>query len=201
VVPVIEALAGAVEVPISVDTTKARVAAAALAVGATVVNDVSGLLADPAMAAVVARAGAGLIVMHNGRGRIYGDFFGEVCQSLRERAAQAERAGVPAARIAVDPGIGFGTTVAQTLELIDRLGEIRALGYPVLLATSRKSFLGTLTGRPVEQRAMATAATVAVGIVRGADLVRVHDVDAMVDVCKVADAITRGRSVSGAGHR
>src|SRR4029077_9090863 len=97
-------------------------------------------------------------------GRTYADFFGEVLAALREGAAEAERAGGARERIVLDPGIGFGTTVEQSLELIDRLGEIRALGYPVLLATSRKSFLGTLTGRPVEQRAMATAASVAVGI-------------------------------------
>jgi dihydropteroate synthase len=191
VVPVVAALAAQVAVPISVDTSKAAVARAALAAGATVVNDVSRLAGDPAMAAVVAAAGAGLVLMHNSRGHIYVEFFAEVLASLREGAAEAERAGIPHEAIVLDPGIGFGTTPAQSLELIDRLGEIRALGYPVLLATSRKSFLGAITGRPVEQRAMATAATVAVGIARGADIVRIHDVEALIDVCRVADAIVR----------
>ncbi|GAC1432715.1 MAG: hypothetical protein NVSMB65_06420 [Chloroflexota bacterium] len=191
VVPVIEAVARAVAVPLSVDTYKATVAEAAVQAGATVINDVTRLTGDPRMAAVAARAGAGLILMHNGRDRTYTTFFPEVLASLREAAAAAQRAGVPREVIMLDPGIGFGTTVAQTLELIDRLGELRALGYPILLATSRKSFLGKLTGRPVEERAMATAATVAIGIARGADLVRIHDVEDMIDVCRVADAIVR----------
>ena len=195
VVPMVEALAQAVDVPLSVDTYKASVAEAALRAGATVVNDVTNLSGDPRMAQVVAATGAGLILMHNGRGRTYTSFFAEVCASLGAAAAAAERAGIPREVIMLDPGIGFGTTLAQTLEVIDRLADLRVLGYPVLLATSRKSFLGTLTGRPVEARAMATAATVAIGIARGADLVRIHDVEDIVDVCRVADAIVRRRPV------
>ncbi len=194
VIPVVRALAdAALGVPLSVDTSKAVVAAAALQAGATVVNDVTGMRGDPAMAALVAATGAGVILMHNSRGRVYPDVFSAVRDSLRRLAAQAEAAGIAPRNIMLDPGIGFGVTPAQSLELIDRLGELRALGYPILLATSRKSFIGQITDRPVEERLMGTAATVAVGIVRGADMVRVHDVAALADVCRVADAIVRRR--------
>ncbi len=192
---------------ISVDTYKAPVAEAALEAGAHLVNDVWGLRADPRMAAVVARYGVPVILMHNRstpnnaevRERLGGRYVGvayenlleDVKRELLESVALAHAAGIPDSHIILDPGIGFGKTVEQNLELVDRLGEIRALGYPVLLGSSRKSFIGYTLNLPPEERLEGTAAAVAVGIVRGADIVRVHDVLPMVRVARMTDAIVR----------
>lgn len=208
VVPVIEALAQAgLGLILSVDTYKAAVADAALQAGAHWINDVWGLRADPQLAQVAARRQAPVILMHNrskpanadlqdrlgGRyvGMQYDDLLGDVCRELLESVALARAAGIPDSRILLDPGIGFGKTVAQNLELLDRLGEIRALGFPVLLGPSRKSFIGYTLDVPPDQREEGTAAAVAVGIVRGADIVRVHDVARMVRVARMTDAIVR----------
>ena len=193
-VPVLDGLSGA---PQSVDTASAEVAAEALARGAIAVNDVTAL-GEPAMAGVVARAGAGVVLMHmRGEPRTmqqdvhYDDVVAEVAAFLRERRALAGAAGIADEQIVLDPGIGFGKTVSQNLELIDRLAEIKALGYPVLVGPSRKSFIGYTLDLPPNQRLEGTAASVAVSVVRGADIVRVHDVEVMARVAKMTDAIAR----------
>jgi dihydropteroate synthase len=208
VLPVIAGLAE--EFPnaiISIDTCKAVVAEEALKSGAHMVNDVWGLRADPALAAVVAQYNVPVILMHNrskpsnaqvqerlgGRyvGMQYQALIEDVKAELMESVALARAAGIPDAQIILDPGIGFGKTVEQNLELLNRLGEIRALGFPVLLGPSRKSFIGYTLDLPPDQRMEGTAAAVAVGITRGADIVRVHDVEVMARVAKMTDAIVR----------
>jgi len=207
VIPVIHALAAVVEVPISIDTYKAAVAAEALKAGAAIVNDVWGLRQDPELARVVADQGAALIVMHNrsrpqdavAQARLgsryvgveYSDLLGEVRSELMHSVEQALAAGVPPDRIIIDPGLGFGKTVEQNLELLDRLNELTDLGYPLLVGPSRKSFVGYTLDLPPAQRVEGTAAAVAIAIARGADIVRVHDVDVMARVVRMADAITR----------
>ena len=196
VVPAVRTIAAAVSVPISVDTSKAAVAEAALEAGACVVNDVWALAADPRMAAVVAHAGVPVVLMHNQEGTHYRDLVPDVIAALAARVRFAEQAGIPRAQIIVDPGIGFGKTAEHNLEVIDRLDELKVLGLPILLGPSRKRFIGRILGdAPPEQRLEGTAAAVAIGITRGADIVRVHDVEAMVKVARVADAITRRRPV------
>jgi dihydropteroate synthase len=210
VLPVVRALAEESEVILSVDTYKAQVAEEALLAGADWVNDVWGLRADPGMATVVARWNAPVILMHNRskpanaevRERLggryvdmqYADLLGEVKAELLESVRLAREAGVPQENILLDPGIGFGKTVEQNLELIDRLSEIRALGYPVLLGASRKSFIGYTLDLPPDQRLEGSAAAAAVGIVRGADIIRVHDVEFMARLAKMVDAIVREKS-------
>ncbi len=208
VLPVIRAIIA--EVPqalVSIDTYKASVAEAALRSGARLVNDVWGLRADPELASVAARANAPVILMHNRSnpasvevreqlgnayiGSEYQDLIEDVKRELMDSVAIARRAGIPDEHIILDPGIGFGKTVEQNLELIRRLDEIRALGFPVLLGPSRKSFIGYTLNLPPDQRLEGTAAAVAVGITRGADIIRVHDVEAMVRVAKMTDAIVR----------
>jgi dihydropteroate synthase len=208
VVPAIRAVAA--EYPqalLSVDTSKAQVAEAALQAGARILNDVWGLRADPALAALAARENAPVVLMHNRsspasvevRARLgaayagseYGDLLEEVKAELLASVRLAREAGIPDERILLDPGIGFGKKVEHNLELIDRLGEIRALGYPVLLGASRKSFIGYTLDLPPEERLEGTAAAVAIGIARGADVVRVHDVQAMVRVARMTDALVR----------
>ena len=198
VVPVIEALAGKLSVPISVDTYKAGVARAACAAGAEIVNDVSGLFFDEGMAAAVAQADAGLVVMHT-RGTPdrmqadtrYHDLMAEVKSYLLDSLARAEAAGIKASRIAIDPGIGFGKSVEGNLELIRRLPELLPLGLPILVGPSRKSFIGTVTGRLPGERIFGTAAVVAVSVVNGASILRVHDVAAMRDVAVMARALAQ----------
>lgn len=199
VVPVVERLAAAVPLPISVDTYRAAVADAALAAGAHIVNDITGFREDPAILAVAARHGAAVIAMHiQGRPATmqqhptYTDLLGEVLAYLRESVAQAVAAGIPRDRVWVDPGIGFGKTIAHNLELLRRLGELRALGQPILVGTSRKGFIGRILGGvPPAERVTGTGATLAVSICHGADVVRVHDVAPAVQVARVTDAIMR----------
>jgi len=198
VIPVIEGLAGRLKIPISIDTYKASVAGAALAAGAEIVNDISGLSFDSRMAEVVAVAGSGLVVMHT-RGNplemqantAYGDIIAEITASLRGSLALAASAGIAADRIAVDPGIGFGKSVAGNLEIVRRLAEFAELGRPVLVGPSRKSFIGKVLGRESDERVYGTAAVVAVALVNGASIFRVHDVKEMRDVADMARALSR----------
>jgi dihydropteroate synthase len=199
--PVLRALAASAPgVVLSVDTRSAEVAAFALAAGARVVNDVSAL-GDPAMAEVVARAGAGLVLMHM-RGTPetmqhdtgYGDVVTEVAAALRAAAARAEAGGVHSDAIAFDPGIGFGKSAAGSLDLLARLPELAALGRPLLVGASRKSFLARLTDdAPVHDRLEASLAAAVLAVAGGARLVRVHDVRATVRALRVADAVRAAR--------
>ena len=199
VIPVLTGLLAQTDLPISVDTTKAVVARAALEAGASAINDVNGLRADPALATAVAEHGATVVVMHNQRNRAPreagSDVIGDVCGGLEAGIAAAAAAGIPAGRIIVDPGFGFGWRVEQNLELLRRLGELRQLGRPILIGTSRKSSIGRVLDLPVEQRLEGTAATVALAIANGADIVRVHDVREMSRVARMTDAIVRGGTV------
>ena len=176
-------------VPISIDTWKLSVAEAAVAAGATVINDVWGLQRSAGLAALAAREGAGLIVMHNQEGTRYADLVGEVVASLRRSLEIAEEAGMPPAHVIVDPGIGFGKTWEQNLVVLRRLGELKALGRPLLVGTSRKSFIGRVLDLPVEDRVEGTAASVTAAVLRGADIVRVHDVRQMARVVRMAEAL------------
>ncbi len=207
VLPVIRALAGRVNVPISIDTYKAEVARRAVAAGATIINDVWGLRMDADMGRVAAETGAAVVLMHNrsrpkdaaqearlgGRyvGVEYGELLGDIIRELQSSIDLALAAGVKPERIIVDPGIGFGKTVEQNLELVNRLAELKALGYPILVGPSRKSFVGYTLNLPPDQRLEGTAAAVTLCIDRGADIVRVHDVAAMTRVARIADAIVR----------
>jgi len=205
--PTIRALAAELDVIISVDTYKAEVAESALQAGAHMVNDVWGLRADPVLGNVVARHDVPIILMHNrsswahaeikeklgGRyvGMAYENLLADIRHELMESVEIARAAGIKDENIVLDPGIGFGKTVEQNLELVDRLGEIRSLGFPVLLGPSRKSFIGFTLDLPPDQRLEGTAAAVAIGITRGADIVRVHDVEFMTRVARMTDAIVR----------
>ncbi len=208
VIPIIRAIAE--EMPqtlISVDTYKAKVAKAALNAGAHIVNDVWGLRADPGLASVVAAFGCPVILMHNRSnpasvevretlgnayiGAEYGDLLEEIKAELLESIEIAKQAGVKDESIILDPGIGFGKTVEQNLELNNRLDEIRSLGYPILLGPSRKSFIGYTLDLPADQRLEGTAASVAIGIACGADIIRVHDVTEMTRIARMTDAIVR----------
>jgi len=209
VVPAIAALRRVTDAVISVDTYKAAVAEAALEAGADIINDVWGLRAEPDLAKVAAAHKAPVILMHNRSnpasvevrdrlggaylGAEYDDLLPDVCRELMESVERARAARIPDGRILLDPGIGFGKTVPQNLELIDRLDEVRALGFPVLLGPSRKSFIGFTLDLPPDQRVEGTAAAVAVGIARGADIIRVHDVQIMARVARMTDALTRRR--------
>jgi dihydropteroate synthase len=178
--------------PVSVDTFSARVAAEALDAGATIVNDVSGLRGDPEMAGVVRRAGVPVVLMDwDDRGAAV-DAVAETVTLLRGRIAAARAAGIAEAQLLVDPGYGFGLTLAQNMELLRRLRELTALGRPILIGTSRKGSIGRVLNVPVDERLEGTAATVTVAIMNGADMVRAHDVRAVVRVARMTDAIVRG---------
>jgi dihydropteroate synthase len=189
VIPVVQRVAAAVEVPVSIDTYKARVAERALAAGASLVNDVWGLRRDPDMAGTVSTAGAPVVLMHNKPGGGYRDLIGEIAASLLESVELARAAGIREDRIILDPGIGFGKTREENLEIIRRLSELHRLGFPLLIGPSRKSFIGKTLDLPAGERLEGTAAAVALSIAGGADIVRVHDVKAMVRVARMADAI------------
>ncbi len=190
--PALEAVAEAVQLPISVDTYKAPVAREALNTGARIVNDIWGLKADPHLAEVAAESRAGLVLMHNQKGTQYTDLLPDVLSSLEVSIATALKAGVAKENLVVDPGIGFGKTPDQNIQVLKNLEQLKVLGYPLLVGTSRKSTLGLLLNLPPGQRLEGTAATAALAIASGADIVRVHDVKEMVRVCRVTDAIVRG---------
>lgn len=207
VIPVIKALAENFETVISIDTYKHEIAEEALECGAHMVNDVWALRADPKLAKTVARYKAPIVLMHNRsswahaeiRERLggryvdmpYENLIEDICRELLKSVERAREAGIPDEHILLDPGIGFGKTVEQNLELMNRLDEIRALGYPLLVGPSRKSFIGYTLNLPPDQRLEGTAAAVAVSIMRGADIVRVHDVAFMSRVARMTDAIVR----------
>ncbi len=212
VIPVIEKLSAEIDLPVSVDTYKATVAAAALEAGASLVNNVWGLRADPGLGQLVAARGVPIVLMHNRsqpanaevRERLGGRYVGveyknlieDIKSELMQSVELAHQAGITDDNIILDPGIGFGKTVEQNLELLNRSGEIRALGYPLLVGPSRKSFIGYTLDLPPDQRVEGTAAAVAVAILRGADIVRVHDVEQIVRVTKMTDAIVRAKAIS-----
>lgn len=196
VVPVVERIATEIDVPISIDTYKPAVARACLAIGASMINDITGL-EDPEMASVAADASAAVVIMHM-RGRpqtmqsdlAYDDLIGEIRGFLAERISRAHDAGV--GEIIVDPGIGFGKSAEQNFEILARLADFVRLGVPVLIGPSRKSFLGSLpSALPAEERLEGTLAAVAIGVVNGASIVRVHDVAAAKRTVEVVDAVLR----------
>lgn len=194
--PSLEAVASKVSLSISVDTWKPGVARAALDAGACIINDVWGLrppkpVEGPEMATVAAEFGAALILMHNQKGHHYDDLLKGVCDGLSRSVGAAVASGVPRSNLITDPGIGFGKTADQNIEVLRNLGRFKELGFPLLVGTSRKSTIGRLLDLPPEQRLEGTAATVALAIAGGADIVRVHDVREMVRVCRVSDAIVR----------
>ena len=213
VLPVINSLAKEFDTLISIDTYKAEIAQAALKEGADIINDVWGLRADPALGSVAAAAGVPIILMHNrsnpnnaavkeqlgGRyiGVEYDDLLEDVKSELMESVSLAHKAGITDQMIILDPGIGFGKTVSQNLKLLNRLEEIKDLGYPVLLGPSRKSFIGYTLDLPPDDRIEGTAAAVAVGIVRGADIIRVHDVPEMMRITRMTDALVRDKRGEG----
>ena len=197
VLPVLQALSGRLKIPISIDTRKATVAEAAICAGAEIINDVTGLRADAEIAGVAKRHRLPLILMHmrGEPGTMQKQPFArnavrDVLGGLKRSIAVARRAGVPKSQIIVDPGIGFGKSFKQNYELIARLPEIARLGFPILIGTSRKAFLGkTLDGKPPAERIWGTAATVSASILAGAHIVRVHDVNEMVQVARVTDKV------------
>lgn len=198
VIPVVDRLVREVRVPLSVDTYKAEVARQALEHGATMINDISGLRADPDMVKVVAQFGCPVVVMHiKGTPKnmqdnpTYEDVIAEVKEYLRQGVDLAAAAGLDREKVIVDPGIGFGKTLEHNLKILQCLDEFKTLGQPLLVGTSRKSFIGKLLGLPVNERLWGTAATVALSIVKGADIVRVHDVREMKQVAEVTDAVVR----------
>ncbi len=210
VLPVISSLGANFDVLISIDTYKASVAQAAIEHGAHLVNDVWGFKADPDLAGVVANQGVPAILMHNrsswahaeikeklgGRyvGIPYENLLEDIKRELMESVAIAHSAGMPDEHIILDPGIGFGKSVEQNLELVDRLDEVRNLGYPVLLGPSRKSFIGYTLNLPPTERLEGTGAAISIGIARGADIIRIHDVPFMTRVIRMTDAIVRHKS-------
>ncbi len=192
VIPAIEKLAAEIAVPISIDTSKSAVASRALDAGAAMINDVWGLKNDPEIARVAAEAGAPIIITSNQCHKpCQGDIVAEVISDLKRGVTLAKEYGVAEGNIIIDPGIGFGKSVKQNLELIRRLAELKSLGKPILLGASRKSVIGLVLDLPPDQRLEGTAATVAIGIANGADIIRIHDVKQMARVCRMSDAIIR----------
>jgi dihydropteroate synthase len=194
VIPIVAAVHDALpDVPLSIDTTKAVVAEAALAAGATLLNDVWGVGPDPAMAELAASARVPMIVMHNRDEARYDDVVREVIGDLRRALDRGEQLGIRPEDLIVDPGIGFGKTADHNVTLLRHLDALTVLGRPILLGTSRKSTIGRILDLPADERLEGTLATTALGVASGVDIVRVHDVRANVRAARVADAIVRGR--------
>ncbi len=197
VIPAIEKLASELTVPLSIDTYKSEVAERAVKAGAAMINDIWGLNRDSAIAKVAAEAGVPLILMSNQRNApCQGDIIAEVIADLERSINLAVKAGVARENIIIDPGIGFGKSLEQNLDIIRRLAEFKSLDRPILLGTSRKSMIGLVLDLPTDQRLEGTAATIAISIANGADIVRVHDVKQMVRVCRMSDAIIRRRTTN-----
>ena len=192
VIPTIEALAQELDIPISIDTYKATVAREGLRAGASLINDVSGFRRDPAMAGVAAETGVPVVLMHNQTDYEYDDLVPDIVEALRAMRDSAIAAGVAPESVILDPGMGFGKNPGQNLEVLRRLGEFAVLGCPLLVGMSRKSTIGRVLNLPADDRVEGTAATVALSIAGGADIVRVHDVKQMVRVARMSDAIVRG---------
>lgn len=190
--PALMAIRVRTDVLLSVDTSKAAVAAAAISAGASLINDVRGFVADPEMAAVVARAGVPAVLMHDVPPDPGTDLMTSILRELSRRLDRAVAAGVAWQRLIVDPGFGFGKDWRQNLELLRRIGELKALERPILAGTSRKSMIGRVLGVPEDDRLEGTAATVSLAIAGGADIVRVHDVRTMTRVARMTDAVVRG---------
>ena len=195
-IPIIKKLSKKLDIPISIDTSKHEVALRAVNEGASIINDITGLKGDPSMAKIAAETGVAICVMHiKGTPRtmqqnpVYDDLISEVIAGLAESVDIATNAGVESDKIIIDPGIGFGKTPEHNFSIINRLQELKELGKPVLIGTSRKSFIGKVLDREANDRLMGTAATCAVAIMNGADIIRVHDVSDMLDVARVADAL------------
>ena len=192
VIPVLERLADEIALPLSVDTYKFDVARQALGAGAQMINDIWGLKRQPRLAELAAERGVPVILMSNQRDRPRRNIISAVLSDFMRSIDLALDAGVAWENIIVDPGIGFGKTLEQNLELVRRLDELKPLGRPILLGTSRKSMIGLVLDLPVEQRLEGTAASTAIGIAKGADIIRVHDAREMMRVCRMSDAIIRG---------
>jgi dihydropteroate synthase len=190
--PVLHAVSARVDVPLSVDTSKAAVADAALRAGASMINDVRGFTQDPDIAAVVAAYGVPAVIMHDLPSDGRGDLVTGIVRELSRRLDRAVVAGIAWERLIVDPGFGFGKDWRQNLELLRRLGELRVLGRPILVGTSRKGTIGRVLRLPEHDRVEGTAAAVALAIAAGADIVRVHDVQPMTRVVQMSDAVIRG---------
>ena len=191
VIPVVRSLVSKLSIPISVDTYKPRLAEEAIGAGAAMINDIWGLKHDISMASIVSHSNVPVILMHNQDGVEYSDLIPDVIDSLSKSIEYAIDSGIREENIILDPGIGFGKTPSHNLQLIRRLGEIKAMGFPVLIGTSRKSTLGLVLDLPVGDRLEGTAATVAISIANGVDIVRVHDVREMKRVSLMSDAIVR----------
>jgi len=191
VIPVIERLASEVPLPISVDTYHSEVARRAISAGAHMINDIWGLKHDPVLAEIAASAGVPIILMSNQRDLKHQDIVPEVITSLRDSISLAVEKGVARENIIIDPGLGFGKTLEQNLEIVRRLEELECLERPILIGPSRKSMIGLVLDLPPEERLEGTAASIAIGIAGGADIVRVHDVRQMLRVCRMSDAIVR----------
>ncbi|MQY81648.1 MAG: dihydropteroate synthase [Dehalococcoidia bacterium] len=194
VIPVIERLADEIPVPISVDTYKHGVASRALEAGAAMINDIWALRQDPRLAQLAAEQSVPIIMMSNQRDGPVNDIMTVITADLKRATKQATEAGVPSRNIILDPGIGFGKSHEQNLEIVRRLVELKTLGQPILLGSSRKTLIGLVLDLPTDQRLEGTAATLAIGIANGADIVRVHDVKQMVRICRMSDAIIRRRT-------
>ena len=191
VIPLIEKLATEIQVPISVDTSKAIVAKKSLQAGAQIINDVWGLQKDPNMAKVIAESGAGVVMMHNQDDEKYNDVMGDIIKFLKQSIEIACGSGINIENMIIDPGIGFGKSLENNLEVMRRLKELDTLNLPVLLGTSRKSLIGSVLDLPTSERLEGTAATITMGISNGVDIVRVHDVREMARVARMTDAMVR----------
>jgi dihydropteroate synthase len=202
IIPVIDKLAGRLKIPVSVDTYKSTVAEKGLAAGAEIVNDISGLEFDERMVEVVAATGAGLVLMHT-RARPavmqketdYSSMISEIFEALRQSVSRAEAAAIARERVVIDPGIGFGKNAAGNMEILRRLAEFKATGCPILVGTSRKSFIGHILGRETGERVFGTAATMAIALANGASIFRVHDVKEMRDVLDMSFALCHAASL------